>query len=176
MAKIAPQNSITLPSFTTLHSVYRPMVRGVLSKFCRGESIEDLTQETFLEVYRSLDSLTVPRAVKYWIARIASRIGIRYSKNPCKKNELLDQIDGSNYSECYCASDCDLEQDFLMDEQARNLLAKLEPTERKIVSRIWIQGFTSDEVGAELGIPSSTVRTKLQSIRSVLQSLSQQEA
>ena len=40
--------------------------------------LEDAIQDTFVEAYANLDSLRDAEKMKYWLLKIAKRVGIRY--------------------------------------------------------------------------------------------------
>jgi RNA polymerase sigma-70 factor (ECF subfamily) len=66
---------------------------------------------------------------------------------------LVDELPEGNPTE---------EEDMLVErETARQALAELSPTERRLLSLAYLQGWTAREIAEADGIPLGTVKTRL---------------
>ncbi|ABM00381.1 sigma-70 family RNA polymerase sigma factor [Shewanella amazonensis] len=115
---------------------------------------EDITQETFLRAWKSLDSLKDDKAAKAWLITILRRENARRFERK--------QFDYS-----------DIEQDSLEDVLShttedetehywlRRQIAKLEPEYREPLVLQVIGGFSGDEIAELLELNRNTVMTRL---------------
>lgn len=159
--------------FSEIHARYKPYVLKILQGFCTPNSIEDVCQDSFIEVYRSMNSVLFPKRIKAWIATITCRVAMRHVQKPYKRKELVER--GSETGPLDHIDPSGIPFD-IMDskQQVEQLLATLSSRDRFIATKVWIEGYSSAEVGTKLGIADSSVRTRLKLIRSsILDSLHQ---
>ena len=164
-------NSITKYSATQFDAIYTrfsPYVMKILRKFCSPNSIDDVTQETFLQVYRSLDSLLLPQQIRHWIASIACRTAMKHRRKAKRKKDLICNqepvaLEEQFLSEGVSADDLlDLRKEVAACTKSLNTL---NSQDRFIITRVCLQGFSSAEVAQELGISDSTIRSKVHRFR-----------
>jgi len=127
---------------------------------------EDLTQETFVRVFRSLDSYT-PGTFEGWLHRITTnlfldqvrrRARIRFDALP----DDAERIPGRERSPEAAYDDAHLDPD------VQRALAALPPDFRAAVVLCDIEGLTYEEIGATLGVKLGTVRSRIHRGRSQL--------
>jgi len=74
-------HEIVSRGFDAVYDAYVPYVAAVGHKLLgRPEEVEDLVQDVFIEVLRSLHKLEKPGAIKGWLATIATRKAMRRLK------------------------------------------------------------------------------------------------
>lgn len=54
--------------------------------------MEDVLQETYIQVYKNLNKLKEPKAFLGWAGKIAVNIAIRYNKKLCSENEKKNEV------------------------------------------------------------------------------------
>lgn len=125
---------------------------------------QDLTQETFLRAWRSLDALRETTAAKAWLITILRREHARLYER-----KQLDTTD---------ISDLELDdRDILGPEQigedaiVRAAMLKLEPKYREPLLLQVLGGFSCEEIATELGLGAAAVMTQLFRARQKLKSL-----
>jgi RNA polymerase sigma-70 factor, ECF subfamily len=134
---------------------------------------EDVVQETFLRAHRSSTSTEV-REGKAWLARITWRLACDRAKRT--REAPLDNIESSGF-------ELPSHEPQLDDELARKqrtellhrLIATLPDDLRETLLLSTVKEMNSAEIGAVLGIPETSVRTRLfrarQMLKEKLQSL-----
>lgn len=125
---------------------------------------EDLSQETFLRAWRSLDSLQNPAAAKAWLFTILRRENARQYE---KYRPELDDID--DYS---IASGDNNEPDYHMErEMLHKAINKLDAEYREPLLLQVVGGFSGEEIGKMLELNNNTVMTRLFRARNKLKHL-----
>jgi RNA polymerase sigma factor (sigma-70 family) len=143
--------------FETFYRHFLPMLIG----FLRWQGVPlrdaaDLAQETMMQAYRSWPTITHPKA---WARRVASRMWARHLATACPEDPIADVADVSPL--LLAIPDVDAW------EQRHLVLVALDtlpPRQRQVLA--WtLDGYTPTEIGAELQIEPSTVRSSLKLAR-----------
>jgi len=121
---------------------------------------EDLTQEVFVRVFRSLSSYT-PGTFEGWLHRITTNLfldgarrkqRIRFEGLP---NEVTHPLAGKE------PSPADAFDDTHLDGDIHAALLALPPEYRAAVVLCDIEGFSYEEIAATLGVKIGTVRSRI---------------
>lgn len=130
----------------------------------RHEQAEDLTQEVFVRVYRSLDQYD-PLAgdLSNWLMRLARNLVIDdYRRRTRTPTDLGDDLDQHEY---HLRSGQDLpDRGVERSERARQVreaITKLSPDLRECVILRDIEELTYQEIVEILGIPLGTVKSRI---------------
>ncbi len=121
---------------------------------------EDLTQEVFVRVFRSLSSYT-PGTFEGWLHRITTNLFLDQvrRRQRIRFEPLVDTAaDRLPSREPSPAQQVD---DRLFDDDVQRALAALSPEFRAAVVLADIEGMSYEEVAATLGIKIGTVRSRL---------------
>ncbi len=138
--------------------VYAELFRDVFAYFnvCFGaEAAEDLAQEVFLRVWKTLDGGKIPDSWRAWVFRCAVNL----------KNDFLRQKYAGEKSKS--SAEQFLPAQSAADENSgahigiQLALARLPDADRELLT-LKSFGFTSEEIGEFLKISASAVRTRLQ--------------
>ena len=130
---------------------------------------EEITQDTFLLVYKKLATLKDPHRFEGWLYRIAARQCYAWLRKKRTQTQSLEEtdsdlIDQMTYSE-YIAE----EQAKAATEAQRNivhkLLARLQESERTVVTLHYFGEMTCEEISRFLGVSASTVKSRLRRAR-----------
>ena len=164
------ETSAMAATSTDFESVVRDHARLVFkvaySVVRNVEDAEDCVQETFLRAYRS-DDLPEILDPKAWLARIAWRVAIdRLKKHPV---EALDELAEKGFEPVASTESADQE---MIERERVAILHKLMETLpndlRQTVVLSTVQEMSSVEIGQVLGIPETSVRTRLFRARQLL--------
>ena len=128
---------------------------------------EDLTQEVFVRVFRSLSSYT-PGTFEGWLHRITTNLFLDQArrKSKIRFDALADDAE-SRMPGRAPAPDAQV-QDQLFDDDVESALADLPPDFRAAVVLCDIEGLSYDEIADVLGLKLGTVRSRIHRGRSML--------
>ena len=130
---------------------------------------EEVTQDTFLQVHKKLGTLKDPQRFEGWLYRIASRQCQAWLRKKHMQTQSLEETDPElietmTYSQ-YIAE----EQAKAATDAQRNivhkLLARLQESERTVVTLHYFGEMTCEEISRFLGVSASTVKSRLRRAR-----------
>ena len=138
--------------------------KGVLNyihRFTNGSNTsEDLTQEVFYRVYKSLDRYRPDAQFTTWLYRIATNLCISdYKKN--RRNYSLDEI-SENKGDMQDTSFFEADDNVYRKELKKTIVESLEQLtekERVAITLCKYQGFSYDEVAKVLDCTVGAVKT-----------------
>ena len=121
---------------------------------------EDLTQEVFVRVFRSLSSYT-PGTFEGWLHRITTNLFLDQARRKSRfRFDALGEDSESRMPGRSPSPDVEL-SDRLFDDDVEAALADLPPTFRAAVVLCDIEGLTYDEIADVLGLKLGTVRSRI---------------
>jgi RNA polymerase sigma factor (sigma-70 family) len=127
---------------------------------------EDLTQETFIRVFRSLSSYT-PGTFEGWLHRITTNLFLDMARRRSRLRmeglpEDTDRLAGDGPSPEQVYSQTHLDPDL------QDALDELAPEFRAAVVLCDVEGLSYEEIGATLGVKLGTVRSRIHRGRQAL--------
>ena len=128
---------------------------------------EDLTQEVFVRVFRSLSSYT-PGTFEGWLHRITTNLFLDQCRRKAKIrfDALADDADSRLPSKSPTPDMAFV--DTLFDDDVEAALANLSPDFRAAVVLCDIEGLTYEEISDVLGLKLGTVRSRIHRGRAML--------
>ena len=157
-------------AFATLVRKYQRQVHALAWRKVGDFHIaEEITQDTFLKVYEKLATLKDPNRFVGWLYRIAARqchAWLRKSRLQTQSLEDTDitQIEKMTYSE-YVAEEQAKAATDAQRNIAQKLLARLQESERTVVTLHYFGEMTCEEISRFLGVSASTVKSRLRRAR-----------
>jgi RNA polymerase sigma-70 factor (ECF subfamily) len=130
---------------------------------------EDLTQEVFVRVFRSLSSYT-PGTFEGWLHRITTNLFLDSARRKQRirfeglADEMVHRLAGSEPTPAQAFDDSHL------DDDVQAALKALPPEYRAAVVLCDIEGFSYEEIAATLGVKLGTVRSRIHRGRAQLRS------
>jgi RNA polymerase sigma-70 factor (ECF subfamily) len=121
---------------------------------------EDLTQEVFVRVFRSLSSYT-PGTFEGWLHRITTNLFLDSARRKQRirfeglADEMAHRLAGSEPTPAQAFDDSHL------DDDVQAALKALPPEYRAAVVLCDIEGFSYEEIAATLGVKLGTVRSRI---------------
>ncbi len=164
-------------AFTLIVKIWETKVYNIAWRFLGNrEDAQDVVQETFLSVFRSIRSLREPRSFSTWLYRIVlNHCRARWrTQSPCVS--LDDPVPGTEGNEKELPVGQitgKLEQDALetMDLIRKALTGLSEDHRSAIILKEYV-GLSLEEVAAVMGCPLSTAKSRLyHGLRSVQRNL-----
>ena len=163
-ASSAGRDEALAAEVTSLDDAYRrfaPYVAAIAVRILgRGDELDDLVQDVFVEATRGIAALTDPRAIKGWLARIAVRVSVRKLRRRRLLRALFLSVeDGLDY-EALSAPGATPEQRAMVARVYRALDA-LPAVERVAWVLRHVHGATLDEAAALCACSLSTYQRRL---------------
>ena len=145
-----------------MHSIYaRHNVRvyRFILRIVRDAALaEDLTSQVFLDVWRTADQFEGRSQVSTWLLSIA-----RFKALTALRQRRYEDIDQDDVLEI--ADEADTPEASLDRSNTSAILracvAKLSPAHREIINLVYYHEKSVEEAGAIIGIPQSTVKTRM---------------
>ena len=130
---------------------------------------EEITQDTFLKVYQKLATLEDPRRFSGWLYRIAARQCNAWLRKKRMQMQSLDDIDNNllekmTYSN-YMTEEKQKESVTAQRDVVHKLLARLQESERTVMTLHYFGEMTCEEISRFLGVSASTVKSRLRRAR-----------
>ena len=134
---------------------------------------EEITQDTFLKVYKNLAQLKNPNQFGGWIYVIANRLCLKWlEKNKSVMQSLettpIEEIEKLSYTH-HLSDQRQTEITEDRHELVKKLLAQLPESERTVVTLFYLGEMTAKEIGKFLGVSVNTVKSRLRRGRERLQ-------
>ncbi len=130
---------------------------------------EDITQDTFLQVYQKLETLEDPILFVRWLYVIVDRLCIAWFRKNRIRTESLEETDISEieteaYSQYVAAEHAKTNAEAQRD-LVQKLLTKLKESDRQIITLHYFKEMTYSEIGSYLGISESSIKSRLHRAR-----------
>ena len=135
---------------------------------------EEITQDTFIQVYKKLGTLEDPNRFDGWLYVIANRLCINWiQRNKSKTDRLnMQSLEETLPEEVEKASHFhqrETESAKRRQNLVKMLLEKLPESERTVVTLYYLGEMTTKEISRFLGVSVNTIKSRLQRARKRLQ-------
>ena len=159
-------------AFQELVSRYKDSVYGFLRRFLsRSDMIEDVFQETFMQLYVSRDTFDVSRPLRPWLFTIAAN----KAKDALRRMQRSESahfgnmFDGDEHSMDDVLNSLEHDarmpyDDLIKDETAesvKRVISKMPEKLREIILLAYFHKFSYAEIARILVIPVGTVKSRL---------------
>ncbi len=126
---------------------------------------EDITQDTFLKAYQRLSTLKKPQRFGSWLYVItANQCKAWLRKNRTWTQTLEDassaQLEEATYSG-YVIEENERMSVETQHEVVKKLLAKLQESDRTVITLYYLGGMTYEEISKFLGVSEAAIRNRL---------------
>ncbi len=146
-------------AFRHVYDMYSKSLYAVISNLIRDrEEAEDVLQETFVKIWKNIDSYNEDKGRFYtWIVNIARNASIDKLRskgyNNSKKNLSADTF-------VHLLDDSNRMSNRIDTIGIREFVNKLKPKCIRIIDLLFFKGYTQQEVSDELEMPLGTVKTQ----------------
>jgi RNA polymerase sigma-70 factor (ECF subfamily) len=160
--------------FSAIYAESRPKIVGYLRRLVGDADAEDVAQEVFVKVSRSLDNFRGDSSLSTWIYRIATNAATDHLRKLSSRQDLHttggspDDDAPSNDSEALDDSTPVLDTLLIrkdMNECIRGIVDSLPENYRTVLVLGEIEGLTNAEITEVLGISLDTVKIRLHRAR-----------
>lgn len=160
-------------AFEGLFNLYRDDVFRFSYLVVRDSALaQDVVQEAFLKVFRSIDKFQFRSSFKSWLYRVAVNEAITLLRRRKVKEDLNSTVDlGQGQGAGLNARDWQPEEAVLESEERTILrwaIGQLDPVHRSVVVLKYFHDFSDTEIAAVIGCPPGTVKSRLHRARELL--------
>ena len=150
-------------AFAKLVEKYQKQVHAIAWRTTKDFHIaEDIVQETFLKAHQKLGTLNDPHQFSGWINAIATRCCLAWFRETRLNSELSENMNiamrhddpYSGYLAREQAKDATQE----LRENVKKWLAKLQESERTVVTLHYFDGMSCEEIAAFLDVTPNTIK------------------
>ena len=157
LERIANGEKAAMQVFYARHNV--PIYKFILRIVRDSTVAEDIVSQVFLDVWRTASRFEGRSQVSTWLHAMA-RFKALTALSRCRHHEDIDQNDV-----CEIAEEADTPEMSMDRHQTnailRNCVARLSPVHREIIDLFYYHEKSVEEVGEMMGIPQSTVKTRM---------------
>ncbi|WP_346861446.1 sigma-70 family RNA polymerase sigma factor [uncultured Draconibacterium sp.] len=157
-------------AFRFLVSKYQGLVVHVVGRIVQQQDeLEDICQEVFIKVYKTLNRFRGDSKLSTWIAKIAYNTAISHFRKQKRRGEV-----SYNEQPALIANHNDLElnQKKLEKDEAQKYLLKLIETlpvnYRTVLTLFHLEEFSYKEIEEITGMPEGTIKSYLNRARKIL--------
>ena len=155
--------------FTDLFRTYQRQVMGVLKFYVSSSSeLEDVLQNVFIEVYKSLDSFEGRSKLSSWIFRIAIFVALRHRKQSFRffRNLVFQKnTKDKNHEVSFDAPDTETPHHLFVKKEAekriQKILSGISEKKKTVMILNDLQGVSQTEIAEIVNTSLATVRTRL---------------
>jgi len=154
-------------AFDLLILKYQVRVTTLANKFVNDKQIaEDIAQESFIKVYKSIGSFRGESAFFTWLYRVTVNTAKNYLSSKKRKKEMLvSDITDSDTTDPLSALTTESPEDILAANNLREIILKsfgdLPEEIRTALSLREFEGLSYQEIGKILDCPVGTVRSRI---------------
>ena len=160
-------------AFSTLVQKYQKSIHALAWRKTGDFHIaEDITQDTFLKAYQELSTLNEPQRFASWLYVIASNYCKMWFRKKHFSTESLEnissvQLEKATYSE-FVIEEKERSAEETQREVVKKLLAKLQESERTVMTLYYLGGMTHEEISEFLGVSVAAIKNRLYRARNRL--------
>ncbi|MDE0323820.1 MAG: sigma-70 family RNA polymerase sigma factor [Candidatus Poribacteria bacterium] len=153
-------------AFNTLVEKHQKSVHALVwRKVGDFHHAEEITQDTFIQVYKKLGTLKDPKCFSGWLYVIANRLALNWLKKrkstmPSLEDTPMVEIEESSYQH-YMSERRETEAAEHRSEVVKNLLKRLPESERTVLTLHYLGEMTAKEISKYLGVSVSAIKGRL---------------
>ena len=150
--------------FTRLVKEHKSTIYTVCYMFSHDEEeVNDLFQETLINMWKGIDSFREESKISTWIYRVALNTCLLQERKKKKEAKKVPLTMNVNFFE-------DSDAKSVQVRQLHQRIGRLGLVDRALVM-MWLEGMSYDEIGAVMGISPQNVGVKLFRIKEQLKKL-----
>ena len=161
-------------AFAELVKKYQKQVHALVwRKIGDFHTAEEITQDVFLKAYQRLAKLKKPQSFASWLYVIAANdcstwLRKKRLRTQPLENTSSEQLEKATYSG-YVISENERTSAEAQREVVKKLLAKLQESERTVITLFYFAEMTCKEISEFLGVSANTIKSRLSRARHRLQ-------
>lgn len=152
--------------FEDIYQQCFPMVLQMCLGFMKGDKdlANDLSQEVFINIWKSVDSFKGKSTYKTWVYRITVNTCLQYIRKEKKKNKLsIEKVEHTLMAESQESTND-------QNQSLYRAIGKLEELDRLIIMMV-LEGQDYENIAHVMGIKPTNVRVKIHRIKKRLKKI-----
>jgi len=147
-------------SFRRLYISYSSSLLGIILRVVPSREVaEDILQDTFVKIWRSLDQYDPGKARLFtWMATMARNSAIDYKRGKSFAKSILNEDIDSVFTQVDRYHHVNERTDTI---GIRDLMHTLPDSQKQVLNLVYFHGYTQAEVSDELQMPLGTVKSKI---------------
>jgi RNA polymerase sigma-70 factor (ECF subfamily) len=156
--------------FQHIYDAFRPKIHRYLARLTGADEADDLTQEVFIKVSRSLKGFRGESKLSSWIYRIATNAALDHLRRPSQMTLEMSSIDTEKEEEPVGLQGkiSFIDQQLIRKEMSaciRNVIKKLPEDYRTVIVLSELEEFKNHEIAQILQISLDAVKIRLHRAR-----------
>lgn len=147
-------------AYSYLYDHYGAALYGVILQMVKRQEVaEDILQEVFLKIYRSIDRYEDSKGRLYtWMIQIAKNTAIDTIRSKdFRKSQKIQMLENNVNDNTTENSNATYVDHLGLDK----VLSSLNKDQRKVIDLAYFNGYTQKEIAQELEVPLGTVKTRV---------------
>lgn len=144
---------------------FRPLVfRTALRIVCSTDEAEDITQETFIRVWRHAGRYDSRYSIRTWLYRIASNLALDHLRRRRLFRIRLPDVITGRAGNAGIPEEKSAEEKLIMDEDWKAFIRiseKLSPKQRLVLTLRDIEGLDTEQVAEITGMSADQIKSNL---------------
>lgn len=152
-----------------MYNQYSDAMYNVCYRFLRSEAeAEDALQESFIDVFRRLDSFRGESTLGAWIKRIV----INHCLNHLKKRKIVfEEMEGHQVFDIHDDEPNDEDENEYEIKRVKNAIMKLPDGYRHVLTMYLIEGYDHAEIASILGIQETGSKSQFSRAKAKLREI-----
>ncbi len=143
-------------ALSAIYSSHGPSVRSYVSRFVPAADVDDVVQQTFIEVWRARERIDVTRPLVAFILGVARKRSI-----DLLRKRRHDVVDVSQVRELVGRDGDELLNQMVWASEVQRGLAGLPEEQRTVIVLAYFEDLTQTEIARRLEIPLGTVKARM---------------
>ncbi len=157
-------------AFTELVKKYQKQIHAFAwRKLGDFHLAEEITQDTFLQVYQKLWTLRDPNRFAAWLHVIVKNCCSQYFRKTQLQIESLDAMSEAEVERVFYTQYLEKQSEDIATENrhevVKNLLRKLPENEHTVITLHYLGGMRCEDISKFLGVPLNTIKSRLHRAR-----------
>jgi len=163
-------------AYRYIYRRYAPKIGALAKSYLGSDDVDDIIQEVFLRIYKSVRRFRGDARLSTWIYKITINVCNNVYKKLKNRDILIDFSENDDNDDEYrlqYGTEEDVQKNVVNEieiEVLRKALARLTPEDRTILYMKEVDGLTYAEIGKILEKPEGTIKSKLHYIKELLKS------
>lgn len=165
-----------ISAYEKLYDEYSGIVGGIARSYLNADDVEDVIQEVFLRVFKSVKRFKGDSAFSTWLYRIAVNVCKDFLKRYSKRSETIVDFEDEEIPFQEPVSEENIEQKIASEyemESFEEILGKLSEEDRLFITLRDIENLDYEEISGIVGKPLGTVKSRIHYARKKLRNLLQ---
>jgi RNA polymerase sigma-70 factor (ECF subfamily) len=143
-------------ALSEVYATHGPSVRAYVSRFVPDSEIDDVTQQTFIELWRSRERLDSSRPLIAFLLGVARKRSIDQLRK-----RRHDVVDVSQLRELVGRDGDELVNQLVWASEVRRGLDSLPQDQRTVIVMAYFEDLTQVEISRRLDVPLGTVKARM---------------